>query len=36
MKKKEFVVIGMGQFGANVAISLESRGAVVMAVDRDE
>ena len=36
MKQKEFVVIGMGQFGANVAISLESRGAVVMAVDRDE
>ncbi len=36
MKKKEFVVIGMGQFGANVAISLGSRGAVVMVVDRDE
>ncbi|MCH5265401.1 MAG: TrkA family potassium uptake protein [Lachnospiraceae bacterium] len=36
MKRKEFIVIGLGQFGTNVAISLASSGAVVMVIDRDE
>ncbi len=36
MEGKEFVVIGLGDFGTNVAVTLESSGAVVMAVDWDE
>ncbi len=34
--KKEFVVIGMGQFGMSVARTLASSGAIVMAIDKDE
>ncbi|MCH5252690.1 MAG: TrkA family potassium uptake protein [Lachnospiraceae bacterium] len=38
MKKneKEFVVIGLGQFGTNVAKTLESSGATVMVIDKDD
>lgn len=36
MKRKEFVVIGMGQFGSNVAMTLASSGATVMIIDKDE
>lgn len=36
MAKKEFVVIGVGEFGTNVAITLAEFGAVVMAVDKEE
>ena len=36
MKRKEFVVIGMGQFGSNVAKTLASSGAMVMIIDKNE
>ena len=36
MVHKEFVVIGMGQFGSSVAKTLANAGATVMAVDKDE
>lgn len=36
MKKKEFVVIGLGHFGNNVAVTLAKSGATVMVVDKDE
>ncbi|MCR5690898.1 MAG: TrkA family potassium uptake protein [Eubacterium sp.] len=36
MKRKSFVMIGAGQFGANVARTLASSGAEVMVVDEDE
>ncbi len=36
MARKEFVVIGVGEFGTNVAITLAEFGAVVMAVDKEE
>lgn len=36
MKRKEFVVIGVGEFGSNVAKTLANSGATVMAVDKDE
>ena len=36
MKRREFVVIGLGQFGTNVAKTLASYGAAVMAVDTDD
>lgn len=36
MKKKEFVVIGLGHFGNNVAVTLANFGATVMVVDKDE
>ena len=35
-KKKQFAVLGLGRFGGNVAISLESMGYEVLGVDRDE
>lgn len=34
--EKEFVVIGLGQFGTNVARTLSSSGAQVMVIDKDE
>ncbi len=36
MKKKEFVVVGLGRFGAQVARTLAGMGRNVMAIDRDE
>lgn len=33
---KEFVVIGLGSFGTNVALTLANSGATVMVVDQDE
>jgi len=33
MKKKQFAVIGLGQFGEAIARSLSSKGAQVMAID---
>jgi trk system potassium uptake protein TrkA len=36
MKRKEFVVFGVGEFGTNVAKTLSNSGATVMVVDRDE
>lgn len=35
-KQKEFVIIGLGQFGINVAKTLANAGLTVMAVDKDE
>ena len=35
-KKKQFAVLGLGRFGGNVAISLESMGYEVLGVDKDE
>lgn len=35
-KKKQFAVLGLGRFGSNVAISLESMGYEVLGVDKDE
>ena len=35
-KKKQFAVLGLGRFGKNVALTLESMGYEVLAVDRDE
>lgn len=36
MKRKEFVVFGVGDFGMNVAKTLSNSGATVMAVDKNE
>ena len=36
MKRKEFVVFGVGDFGMNVANTLANSGATVMVVDKDE
>lgn len=36
MKRKEFLVIGLGRFGTSVAMTLEQSGCRVLAVDRDE
>ncbi len=36
MAKKEFAVLGLGEFGSSIAIALEENGCQVMAVDRDE
>lgn len=36
MKKKQFVVIGLGRFGASIAKTLYSLGNDVMAIDPDE
>lgn len=36
MKGKEFVIIGLGNFGTNVAVTLANSGATVMVVDKDE
>ncbi len=36
MKRKEFVVFGVGDFGMNVAKTLSNSGATVMVVDQDE
>lgn len=36
MKEKDFVVIGLGHFGSNVAVTLANSGANVMVVDNDE
>lgn len=36
MKKQEFAVIGLGDFGTNVAVTLVNSGATVMVVDSDE
>lgn len=36
MKRKEFVIIGLGQFGMNVAKTLSNSGATVMVVDKNE
>jgi trk system potassium uptake protein TrkA len=33
---KEFVIIGLGHFGMNVAMTLANSGATVMVVDKDE
>jgi trk system potassium uptake protein TrkA len=33
---KEFVIIGLGHFGVNVAMTLANSGATVMVVDKDE
>lgn len=33
MKKKEFVVIGLGRFGSNVALTLEGNGSPVLGID---
>lgn len=35
-KRKSFAVIGLGSFGANVAIQLSKLGAYVLAIDQDE
>ena len=36
VEKKQFAVLGLGRFGGNVAVSLESMGYEVLGVDRDE
>ena len=36
MKRKEFVVFGVGDFGMYVAKTLANSGAAVMVVDKDE
>lgn len=36
MKRKEFVIFGVGDFGMNVAKTLTNSGATVMVVDKDE
>lgn len=36
MKKSQFVVIGLGVFGTNVAKCLAEKGAEVLAIDKDE
>lgn len=36
MKRKEFVVFGVGDFGMNVAKTLSNSGAIVMVVDKNE
>ena len=36
MKRKEFVVFGVGDFGMYVAKTLANSGATVMVVDKDE
>lgn len=36
MKKKTFAVLGLGKFGASVAVTLARAGAEVLAVDQDE
>lgn len=36
MSKKEFVILGAGEFGTNVAKTLANSGATVMVVDKDE
>ena len=33
--KKQFVVLGMGSFGASVAVTLQKLGCDVVAVDQD-
>lgn len=35
MKKKQFLVIGLGRFGSAVAVTLQRQGMEVLAVDRD-
>lgn len=35
MKKKQYLVIGLGRFGSAVAIELQRQGMEVLAVDRD-
>ena len=34
--KQEFVVIGLGRFGSNVALRLEEQGHTVLGIDRSE
>lgn len=36
MQKKEFVVVGLGRFGSQVAQTLAGQGREVLAIDRDE
>lgn len=36
MKRKEFLVAGLGRFGTSVAITLKKSGCQVLAVDKDE
>lgn len=36
MKRKEFVIFGVGDFGMNVAKTLSNSGATVMVVDKNE
>ncbi len=36
MKRKEFIVVGLGRFGTSVAVTLEKSGCQVLAVDKDE
>lgn len=36
MEKKNFAVLGLGRFGRNVALTLESLGYEVLGVDKDE
>lgn len=36
MKRKEFVIFGVGDFGMNVAKTLANSGATVMVVDKEE
>ena len=36
MRKREFVIFGVGEFGTNVAKTLANSGATVMVVDKDE
>lgn len=36
MKRKEFVIFGVGEFGTNVAKTLANSGATIMVVDKDE
>jgi len=35
MKKMKFAIIGLGDFGASIAVSLAEKGAEVMAIDHD-
>ena len=36
LAKKQYVVIGLGRFGSNVAMQLEANGCMVLAIDSNE
>lgn len=36
VKKKQYVVIGLGRFGRSLAVQLEANGCMVLAIDKDE
>jgi len=36
MKRKDFLVVGLGRFGTSVAVTLEKSGCRVLAVDKNE